>query len=117
MRIDLITLKDEVYQVDLKFKKTSHKWFKDLFADELGSLPVTYHMKLDLNVNHVVCPPHRVLVALIEKSKNRVREHGETRGHHTHLRAQGMGLFNGGNTKKTMMEIVYVLIKETVVEI
>ena len=56
--MNLITLKNEVYQVDLNEQKSpSQKLFNDyddIFADELGSLRVTYSMKLNPNVSSVV---------------------------------------------------------------
>ena len=58
LRMNLITLKNEVYQVDLNEQKSpSQKLFNDyddIFADELGSLRVTYSMKLNPNVSSVV---------------------------------------------------------------
>lgn len=72
LKMDLITLKDQVFQIDLAGQNSSQKWFNDyaqLFNDELGSLPVTYHMKLDQNVTPVVHPPRRIPVAMMDKVK------------------------------------------------
>lgn len=89
LKMDLITLKDQVFQIDLAGQNSSQKWFNDyaeLFNDELGSLPVTYHMKLDQNVTPVVRPPSPHSSCYDGQSEGRVREHGETRSYHTHLR-------------------------------
>lgn len=87
LKIYLIALKDEVFQIDLRQRQnSSHKRFNDyadLFNDELGLLPVTYHMELNLNAIPVVRPPP----VADGQSENRVGEYGETRSHHTHLRA------------------------------
>ena len=77
-----MTLKDEVFHGHLKDRQNStHNWFHDyadLFSDEVGSLPVTYHMNLDPNVPSVVCPPHRVPVAMIDKVKTELQNSGKS---------------------------------------
>ena len=47
--------------------------YADLFNDEVGSLPVTYHMKLDWNVTFVIRPPRRIPVALMDKVKTELQ--------------------------------------------
>ena len=80
-----MTLKDYVFHVDLIERQNSlHKWFHDyadLLKEKMGSLPVTYHMKLDPNVTPDVRPSRRVPVAMMDK----VADHGEIGSHHTHL--------------------------------
>ena len=68
-----MNLKDEVFHMDLKEGQSLlHNWFEDyadLFSDELGSLQVTYHLKLDPSVTPVVRPPRRIPVAMMDKVK------------------------------------------------
>ncbi len=71
LKMNLISLREEVHGIDLnKNKNLSQEIFTeyaDLFDDELGTLPVTYSMKINPDITPVVRPPRRIPVAMREK--------------------------------------------------
>lgn len=73
LQMGLVPLSKEVRQVSssiaLDFAQQIKTEYSDLFADELGKLPVTYSITLDPEVRPVVRPAHRIPVAM----KNRVK--------------------------------------------
>lgn len=71
LKMNLISLREEVHGIDLnKNKNLSQEIFTeyaDLFDDELGTLPVTYSMKINPDITPVVRPPRRIPVAMRDK--------------------------------------------------
>lgn len=91
LEINLISLKDEVHEIDLnKNVNLSQEIFTeyaDLFDDELGTLPVTYSMKINPDITPVVQPPRRKPVAMCDKVEVEL-----LRSHNTHFRAHRVGV-------------------------
>lgn len=73
LRMGLISLNKAVHQVSLKetfnFAQQINTEYADLFQDEIGSLPVTYCMKLDKEAQPVVRPARRIPAAMQHKVK------------------------------------------------
>lgn len=73
LRMGLVTLSEEVHQLHLKeesgFSQQVFKDYADLFADDVGTLPVTYKMTLDPEAQPVVRPARRIPVAMRERVK------------------------------------------------
>ncbi|CAL9695031.1 unnamed protein product [Knipowitschia caucasica] len=74
LQMDLVSLSKEVHQVSSSaitndFTQQIKTKYSDLFADELGKLPVTYSMTLDPEVRPVVRSAHRIPVAMKDREK------------------------------------------------
>lgn len=71
LKMNLISLKEEVYAIDfnknVSLPQEIFTEYAELFDDELGSLPVTYSMKINPDVTPVVRPPRRLPVAMRDK--------------------------------------------------
>lgn len=71
LKMNLISLREEVHGIDLnKNKNLSQEIFTeyaDLFDDELGTLPVMYSMKINPDITPVVRPSRRIPVAMRDK--------------------------------------------------
>lgn len=73
LQMGLVSLSKEVHQVSSStvpdFTQQIKSEYSDLFADELGKLPVTYSMTLDPEVRPVVRSAHRIPVAMKDRVK------------------------------------------------
>ncbi len=71
LKMNLISLREEVHGIDLNKNKNLsqeiYPEYADLFDDELGTLPVTYSMKIYTDITPVVRPPCRIPVAMRDK--------------------------------------------------
>lgn len=71
LKMDLISLKEEVHGIDLNknpsLPQETFTEYADLFDDKLGTLPVTYSMKINPDITPVVRPPRRIPVAMRDK--------------------------------------------------
>lgn len=71
--MSIVKIRPDVHQVSVEsntdFRSQILAEHKDLFTDELGKLPVTYSMMLDLNMQPVVRPIHHIPVEMQERVK------------------------------------------------
>lgn len=71
LKLNLISIKEEVYEIDLnKNQNLSQEIltkYADSFDDELGTLPVKYSMKINPDITPVVRPARRIPVAMLDK--------------------------------------------------
>ena len=64
----IVSMSNDVHEInDASFTENIQQEYSDLFDNKIGTLPVTYHIKIDKNIEPVIRPPRKVPIAMKNK--------------------------------------------------